>query len=198
MACLECGGKHKLNYHNSPVRTTVPVQTEGPVTQVMPWTGLPLFREQELPEDLDFIGGSDERGQAWRIPVERILPGGDLNPLRYTIPKKTANIVIPRGQVLPVFIPNAVEPVEMAKATVGSTAQALAVAEDPNNNQRLVLQQTGFLTFARTHMYTVGKTYYLSQTELGEVVSVPPTSGIKQPLFTVIDELTIAVHVQGV
>lgn len=198
MACLECGGKHQPSFHTSPVRTTVSKETKGPVTRVMPWTGLPLFKDAQLPEDLDFIAGSDEEGKAWRVPVSRILPGGELNPLRYTIPKKTADIEIPRGQVLPVFIPNAMEPVEKALAVSGEAAQALAVAEDPNDTEQLVLQQTGFVTFPRTHMYTVGKTYYLSQAVAGEVVSVRPNSGVVQPLFTVIDELTLAIHVQGV
>lgn len=187
-----------MSYHSSPVRSTVPNQESGPVTQVMPWTGLPVFQKAELPYDLEFIGGSDEEGKAWRVPVQRILPGGDLNPLRYNIPKKTADIVIPRGQVLPVYIPNSVDPVALALADDGETAQALAVAEDPNDVEQLVLQQTGFMTFPRTHMYTVGKTYYLSQAVAGEVVSVRPVSGIVQPLFTVIDELTLAIHVQGV
>lgn len=198
MACLECGGKHQLSYHNSKLRTPVKTNEEGPVTQVMPWTGLPVYTAAELPEDLDFIGGSDDEGKAWRIPVQRILPGGDLNPLRYTVPKKTANIVIPRGQVLPVHIPNAIEPVEMSRAIPGSTAQAIAIGDDPNDPERLVLQQTGFITFPRTHMYTVGKTYYLSQSVAGEVVSIRPTTGTIQPLFTVIDEITLALHVQGV
>lgn len=198
MACLECGGQHKLSYHNSPERTPKTNIEEGPVTQVMPWTGLPMYKSAELPEDLEFIAGSDEEGKAWRVPVQRILPGGDLNPLRYSVPKKTAIIEIPRGQVLPVFIPNAVEPVEKALADDGQAAQALAVAEDPNDAEQIVLQQTGFMTFPRTHMYTVGKTYYLSQAVPGEVVSVRPSTGIIQPLFTVIDELTLAIHVQGV
>ena len=197
MACLECGGQHQLNYHAS-IKTTVAKEETGPVTRVMPWTGLPLFRDAVLPEDLDLIGGSDEAGKAWRVPITRLLPGGDLNHIQYTIPKKTAEIEVPRDQVLPVFIPNSVEPVEKAMATAGSTAQALAVSDDPNDDERLVLQQTGFITFPRTHMYTVGKTYYLSQSEPGEVISAKPSSGVVQPLFTVIDELTLAVHVQGV
>lgn len=197
MACLECGGQKQLSYSNSVQRTPVSKE-EGPVTQVMPWTGLPMYKAAELPEDLEFIAGSDEEGKAWRVPVQRILPGGELNPLRYTIPKKTSDIEIPRGQVLPVFVPNSLEPVELARGITNETAQALAVAEDPNDATRIVLQQTGFLTFPRTHMYTVGKTYYLSQSVPGEVVSVRPSSGIVQPLFTVIDELTLAIHVQGV
>lgn len=197
MACLECGGAHKLSYHAS-VRTAVAKEEASSVTRVMPWTGLPLYKDITLPEDLDFIGGSSESGKAWRIPVTRILPGGDLNQLRYSIPKKTADIEVPRDQVLPVFIPNSVEPVEKALATSGQTAQALAISDDPSDDERLVLQQTGFVTFPRTHMYTVGKTYYLSQSEAGEVISVRPNSGVVQPLFTVIDELTLALHVQGV
>lgn len=197
MACLECGGQHKLSYHAS-VRTTVQKTETGPVTRVMPWTGLPLFTNPVLPEDLDLVGGSSEAGKAWRIPVQRILPGGDLNQLQYSIPKKTADIQVPRDQVLPVFVPNSVEPVEPALATAGQTAQALAVAEDPNDPERLILQQTGFITFPRTHMYTVGKTYYLSQSNPGEVISARPNSGLVQPLFTVVDELTLALHVQGV
>lgn len=197
MACHECTGKHAPGY-GTQIRTTVAAEDSGTITEVAPWTGLPLFGGPELPEDLEFIGGSSEEGKVWRVPVQRILPGGDLNPLRYVISKKTADITFVRGQILPIFVPNAEEPVELAKATSGYTAQALAIAEDPNDTEKIVLQQTGFITFPRTHAYTVGKTYYLSQTVAGEVVSVKPTTGIVQPLFTVIDAVTLAINVVAV
>ena len=200
MACHECSGNHPTSYHNlsTQVRTKVTVEESGPATQVMPWTGLPQFRDAELPEDLEFIGGSTEEGKSWRVPVQRILPGGELNNIQYSVPKKTADITIPRGQVVPVYIPNALEPIEEAQAVEGKMAQAIAVAEDPNKEGYLVLQQTGFLTFPRTHAYTTGKTYYLSPAEAGKVVSVKPSGPEVQPLFTVINELTLAINVQAV
>ena len=54
---------------------------------------------------------------------------------------------------------------------------------------------SGFYTFDRPHMYEVGKTYYLSASNAGEVVSVKPGS-YGQALFTVIDQLTIAINLQ--
>lgn len=200
MSCHECGGGHATSYHtlSTQVRTTAPPPADATVTEVAPWSAFPQYVAGELPEDLEFVGGSTEEGKVWRVPVQRILPGGSLNPLRYTVPKKTADIEVPRGQVVPVFIPNAVDPVEKAKAAANTTAQALAISDNPNDPNSLVLQQTGFITFPRTHVYTVGKTYYLSPNVEGEVVSVRPSGGVVQPLFTVIDEVTLAVNVGAV
>lgn len=193
MPCHDCGGSRVPERISTQTRSVVAPEPAAP-TQVLPWTSLPLYKGAELPEDMDFIGGSSELGKAWRVPVERILPGGSLNPLRYAVRKGLSTVEVQRGMIVPVYFPNAAEPVEAAQAVAGRYAQALAIAEE---NGHLIIQNSGFLTFPRTHKYTVGKTYYLSKDVAGEVVSVKP-SGTAQPLFTVIDAVTIAINMGAV
>ena len=94
--------------------------------------------------------------------------------------------------VIPVRIPNSQEPVEVAQGTAGKWAQSVVIS---SSSKHLVIQSTGFVTFPRTHVYTVGKTYYLSKDVPGQVVSVKPTPE-SQALFTVIDEVTISLNVE--
>ena len=185
MACVGCG-KHRAS------KEEPKVEELSTRTTVRSWTSLPLYKEAQLPDDLDLIGGSNEQYHSWRIPVKMILPGGTLNPSTYTIPLNSTEVEVPKSQVVPIYIPNSLSAAEPALATVGQTAIALAIAKDDTN---LIIQNSGLLKFARPHMYEVGKTYYLSQEEPGEVVSVRPSAGIIQPLFSVIDQLTIAINI---
>ena len=165
-------------------------------TKVTQWTALPLYAAADLPADMDVIAGSNDLGRAYRLPIERILAGGDLNKIQYTLNKRTADIEVPRTQVIPVFVPGPDLPVEKAIAIdEESKAKYLVVSADPNNADNLIIQNTGFLVFPRTHAYQVGKTYYLHQSNPGEVTSVKPASGIVQPRFSVVDELTISINI---
>ena len=165
-------------------------------TKVTQWTALPLYTAADLPADMDVIAGSNDIGRAYRLPIERILAGGDLNKIQYTLNKRTADIEVPRTQVVPVFVPGPDLPVEKAIAVdEENKAKYLAVSADPNDANNLIIQNTGFLVFPRTHAYQVGKTYYLHQSNPGEVTSVKPSSGIVQPLFSVVDELTISINI---
>lgn len=165
-------------------------------TKVTKWTALPLYRGADLPQDMDVIAGSNDLGKAYRLPIERIIAGGDLNKIQYSISKRTADIEIPRTQVVPVFVAGPNLPLEKAVASsVNTRAIYLAVSADPNTTENVIIQNTGFLVFPRTHAYQVGKTYYLHQTSAGQVTSVKPGSGYVQPLFSVVDELTIAINI---
>lgn len=165
-------------------------------TKVTKWTALPLYDAADLPDDMDVIAGSNSAGRAYRLPIERIIAGGDLNKIQYSVNKSIADIEIPRGQVVPVFIAGPNSPIEKAIANdEQTTAKYLAVSVDPNDATRLVIQNAGFLIFPRTHSYQVGKTYYLHQSNPGEVTSVKPSTGIVQPLFSVVDELTISINI---
>lgn len=165
-------------------------------TRVTRWTALPLYKGVELPEDLDVIAGSNEEGKAWRLPITRILAGGEFNKMQYSIDKKTSNIELNYDQVTPAFIPGPSASLEEAMGdSENNKAQFLVIGDDSNNRNNVIIQSSGFLTFPRTHAYQVGKTYYLHQTEKGAVTSVKPTSGVIQPLFTVVDELTININI---
>lgn len=204
--CTKCGGATKRTTYTSTQTQGFEykdscgscgnVQTTSAQTKVTKWTSLPLFVDADIPGDMDVIAGSNDQGKAWRLPLSRIVAGGDLNKIQYSINKKTADIIVPRTQVVPVLVPGPNLPVEKAVAdSEDNRARFLAISADPNLQDNLILQSTGFLVFPRTHAYVVGRTYYLHQENAGQVTSVKPTSGVVQPLFTVVDELTISINV---
>lgn len=188
--CLECG-KKRYRY-NSPTAAvdSARIQTNE-TTEVRSWTSLPLIDTANLPDDLDLIGGSNKEYKSWRIPASYFLPGGTFNNVQHKVP---GQVKIENRQVTPVYlVGNSVTPINPALAKVGETATDIAVLSEDGE---VTLMKNGYFTFARPHMYEVGKTYYLSQTDEGEVISVRPAAGIIQPLFSVVDQLTISINVQ--
>ena len=157
-------------------------------TEVRSWTALPLLDVTNVPDDLDLIGGSNKEYQSWRIPAS-YFTGGTLNTMKYNVSAATE---IENQQVKPVYLRADSASTLPALAAAGQTAQALAVA---SNDGTTTLMVSGFYTFARPHLYEVGKTYYTSSTNAGEVVSVKPLA-YGQALFTVVDQLTIAINVE--
>lgn len=184
MTCTNCG---RGRVSPSGAVEAAKIQTPE-TTEVRSWTSLPLLDVTNLPDDLDLIGGSNKEYQSWRVPASIFL-GNGLNSAKYDT---TGEITMEELQVVPVYFGNGFEHPEKAKAAAGTTAQALAIASDDGETTIMV---SGFYIFARPHMYEVGKTYYTSGTYEGEVVSVKPTV-YGQALFTVIDQLTIAVNVE--
>ena len=182
MACKNCGRVSPTGAVNA-----AKIQTPE-TTEVRSWTSLPLLDITNVPDDLDLIGGSNKEYQSWRIPASYFL-GGTLNTTKYTVPGDTE---IESAQVTPVYFGNGFSRPEKAIAGQGTTAQALAVASEDGTTTIMV---SGFYRFSRPHMYEVGKTYYTSGSHAGEVVSVKPTV-YGQALFTVIDQLTIAINVE--
>ena len=199
MSCTNCGSSPSTRKEYNTVHEYSPAghgHSSDVPTKVTKWTALPLYTSAALPDDIDVIAGSNEEGKAWRLPLSRILAGGDLNRLQYSIKKKTSTVEIPRGQVVPVYIPGPDLPLEAAVASdMATRAHFLAVAVDPNDPEGLIMQGSGFITFPRVHSYQVGKTYFTHQSNHGEVTSVRPVAGIVQPLFTVVDELTIFINI---
>ena len=183
MGCARCGhGK------SSPSGAVNAAKIQTPeTTEVRSWTALPLLDVTNVPDDLDLIGGSNKEYQSWRIPASYFM-GGTLNTMKYNVNGDTA---IEANQVKPVRFSSSSASIIDAKASQGETAQAVAVHSADGATTLMV---SGFYTFDRPHMYEVGKTYYTSSTNAGEVVSVAP-GAFSQALFTVIDQLTIAINV---
>lgn len=185
MGCTKCG---QASVTPTGAINAAHIQTTKE-TEVRHWTALPLINVNDVPEDLDLICGSNERYQSWRIPASYFL-GGALNATKYNT---NGELEVQYGQVTPVFITNDYAHVLPAKAdSAANVATDIAVA---SKDGTVTLMKNGYFTFARPHMYEVGKTYYLSQTNDGEVISVRPSAGIVQPLFTVVDQTTIAINV---
>lgn len=157
-------------------------------TEVRSWTSLPLLDITNVPDDLDLIGGSNKEYQSWRIPASYFLSNA-INTTKYVIAGETE---IESQQVKPVYFSSSASGCLPAKASAGETAQAIAVASADGGTTLMV---SGFYTFPRPHMYEVGKTYYTSSTDAGEVVSVKPLA-YGQALFTAVDQLTIAINVE--
>lgn len=188
--CTECGKKNRR--YSSPTGAVDAARIQTPeTTEVRSWTSLPLIDTASLPDDLDLIGGSNKEYKSWRIPASYFIPGGALNNTQY---KVVGEVDIENRQVTPVYlVGNSATPVVPAQARAGETATDIAVLSEDGE---VTLMKNGYYTFARPHMYEVGKTYYLSQTNEGEVVSVRPSAGLIQPLFSVVDQLTISINVQ--
>lgn len=186
MSCTHCG---KGRVTPSGALAAAKIQTPE-TTEVRSWTSLPLLDVTDIPEDLDLIGGSNKQYQSWRVPASIFL-GGAVNSSKYTVHQYTS---IETSQVKPVRFSSNAFGIIPAKAAAGETAQALAIVSD-EDKKTTTLMISGFYTFDRPHMYEVGKTYYLSAAHEGEVVSVKPNA-YGQALFTVIDQLTIAINLQ--
>lgn len=186
MVCTKCGEGGYTSPSNAV--SEAKIQT-AETTEVRSWTSLPLLDVTNVPEDLDLIGGSNKEYQSWRIPAT-YFTGGTLNSMRYTV---NGGVSIEERQVLPVYLSNTSSAPVPAKAVAGQLATDLAVVSKDGTT---TIMNSGYYTFDRPHMYEVGKTYYLSQTDTGEVISVAPTAGKKQALFTVVDQLTISINVQ--
>lgn len=202
--CSKCSGNTRTRDYSTPHQSKgFNYSSEGgcdceAVTKTARWTALPLYKNAELPLDMDVIAGSNEEGKAWRLPIERILAGGEFNRMQYSIDKKTSKLEVNIDQVTPAFIPGPNASIEEAIGDAEQNkAHFLVVGEDSNAKNNVIIQSSGFLTFPRTHAYQVGKTYYLHQTEKGGVTSVKPSTGVVQPLFTVVDELTINIIIGG-
>lgn len=184
MTCSHCGRGRV-----SPSGATRAAKIQTPdSTEVRSWTSLPLLDITDVPDDLDLIGGSNKEFQSWRVPASYFL-GGAVNTMKYTV---AGEISIETSQVKPVRFSSSSSSIIPAIASNGETAQAIAVASEDGTT---TLMASGFFKFDRPHMYEVGKTYYTSASNAGEVVSVKP-SVYGQALFTVIDQLTIAINVE--
>lgn len=184
MTCTHCGGGRA-----TPSGATAAAKIQTPeTTEVRSWTALPLLDVTNVPDDLDLIGGSNKEYQSWRIPASYFL-GGTINTTKYIVHGEAG---IETAQVKPVRFANGATAPIPAQAGADTSAQAVAVAEQDGTTTIMV---SGFYTFDRPHMYEVGKTYYTSASHEGEVVSVRP-SVYGQALFTVIDQLTIAINVE--
>lgn len=189
MPCVNCGKRGA----STPTGAVHAAQIQTPeTTEVRSWTALPLLDVTNVPEDLDLIGGSNKEYKSWRIPASYFLPGGTLNHATYKVATDTSSIIMGDRQVTPVRPSNSLSPWVMAIAQDGETATDLAVAAEDGS---LTIMKNGYYTFARPHTYEIGKTYYLSQDDEGEVISTRPSAGIVQPLFSVVDQLTISINV---
>lgn len=184
MTCSRCGGGRV-----TPTGAVKAAKIQTPeTTEIRSWTSLPLLDVTNVPDDLDLIGGSNKEYQSWRIPASYFL-GGVLNTTKYVV---NGDAEIEAAQVKPVRFANGATAPVPAQAGAGTSAQAIAVSAKDGTTTIMV---SGFYTFDRPHMYEVGKTYYTSATNAGEVVSVKP-SVYGQALFSVIDQLTIAINVE--
>lgn len=185
MVCKSCGhGKVTPSGAVNAAKIQTPETTE-----VRSWTSLPLLDITNVPEDLDLIGGSNKEYQSWRVPASYFL-GGALNTTRYEV---SGEVELQPDQVVPVYFSNQFSSPVKAIAGEGTLAQALAVTSE---NGVTTIMVSGFYKFSRPHLYEVGKTYYTSATNAGEVVSVKPAM-YGQALFTVIDQLTIAINIES-
>ena len=193
MACKTCG-----QTNNEPKLESVSN------TKVVPWSALPEIDIDNVPDDLDLICGSNSEFRSWRIPATYFLGTSSGSNVKhkittagiYYVNETTSTrelIAIGSGQVMPIFreVDGGTFITRAAMATTNMTATDIAVYEDDSS---VTIMNSGYYTFSRPHQYSVGRQYYLSQTEQGQVVSQKPTAGIIQPLFVPVDSYTISIN----
>lgn len=171
-----------------------------------PAADLPVFNKPELPDSSYLVllantpyanNGCGGTG-IFKLPLNRITPGSTLQSGLYSVSGGGTSVAIPTNQVVPAYITNTLpNMVRVANANNATTkAKFLILSVDPNDSTRYVIQSDGFYTFPEGHNYTIGLQYYLAEgTESGKVTTVPPA--IAQPLFYVVDQVTILINIGG-
>lgn len=170
----------------------------------MPYEHIAEWNKPELPEGSElllFINSNDDCGtldNIYRLPLSRITPGSAFQQNTYSVYAPSGSTAAPATgvyKVIPAYT-NINEPhtINAAKADSQTTlAKYLVIGEDPNATDRVYIQSSGYYTFPSAHIYKdfIGKTFYVSDTVPGEVVSTAPA--IAQPVFLVIDATTIQI-----
>lgn len=174
-------------------------------TEITQSDTLPIYDKPELPQDGELIllvTGADntcggELTRAYRMPLDRLTPGSTLQPNTYSAYAPNNTITVAPKTVSAGFTDmNFPHEIKLARAdSVATLAKYIILGEDVNVDDRLMIQSGGFYSFPTTHDYTIGKQYYLSATNAGQVVTAEPTTpNVSQPLFYVVDAKTILVN----
>ena len=171
----------------------------------LPYEHISEWNKPELPEGSElllFVNSSSDAcadlDNIYRLPLGRILPGSAFQQNTYSVYAPTGSLTPPATtalKVIPAYTDiNQPYTINAAKADSSTTlAKYLVIGEDPNATDRVYIQSSGYYTFPSAHIYKdfIGKTFYVSDTVPGEVVSTAPA--IAQPVFLVIDATTIQI-----
>lgn len=174
-------------------------------TKIVQSEDFSIYEDGMLPENAEVImlvnGADNQCGgtmtRAYRLPLSRLAPGSSIQSTTYSVYSPNNTINVTGEQVVPAYTDVNV-PYEIKKARADSQtslAKYIVLGVDPNSDERLIIQSAGFYTFSGMHNYVVGKQYYLSATDAGQVVTAEPaTPNVSQPLFYVIDNKTILIN----
>lgn len=174
-------------------------------TQQINADDLPVYGGATLPQDAALVILVEEPNYgpdggtinlAYQLPLDRIVPTNAVQKISYSLFAEDAGINVPALTVVPAYI-ETFEPFLLKRASAASSvtkAQFLIVATDPNVDDGYIIQSSGYYKFPEAHGYSLGQKYYLSDTVIGGVTLTAP-SGVVQPLFTVIDAVTIQVTI---
>lgn len=165
---------------------------------------LPIWDKNYLPESAEIIMLVEEQNfdyggnisAAYRLQMDRIVANNTRQGNVFTITDLEAGITIPEGTVVPAYV-ESFEPYHLKRSQASSIttkARFMIISRNQNVDGGYVVQSSGYYSFNEPHAYSVGQTYYLSDSASGGVTTVPP-SGIVQPLFYVVDALTIQITI---
>lgn len=172
--------------------------------EYIPSSDVPVYGLPELPDNGYVLllanspyanngcGGSG----IFKLPLNRITPGGSLQTGLYSLFGGGATVAIPDRQVVPAYLtatmPNMIQAANANSLT--SKAKFLILSVDANDSSRYIIQSSGFYTFPEGHNYVIGQQYYLADgADSGRVTTVPPANA--QPIFYVLDRLSILINI---
>lgn len=159
---------------------------------------IPVFGEDVLPESaqlLMFVTEQDQNcGQykpfIYRLPASFINPSTGGNPNMAALPANGATITIPDGQVRAGFVyNNTPHDIRLADTDDGTTPQFLIVGQNTSDSSLYDIVTDGIYKFGTAHEYVIGYTYYLG------IMGQPTTENTGVPLFDVLDNYRIRVHI---
>lgn len=172
----------------------------GPLRNI-PANNMPIYEMPELPQEayLMMLGSTYVEAYGcnvlagFRLPINRLVPGGDFQPNVYSLDGKGFMYNVPANKVVPAYVRNGNEDIALAQSTSeDKLAQFLIIANDTVNEGHFLVQTSGIYRFKNGHNYAVGKNYYLGAT--GFPTTERPSKNA-QKLFSVLDKTTIAINI---
>lgn len=151
---------------------------------------LPMLAEQYDPQCSQYVDA------LWYLPISKLTPGGTFQLNTYSLQSPTSTLVVPDRQVVPAYV-TAGLPNQIEAAASGSTvtrAKFIVLGQDPNNADNMLIQSSGYYTFTEGHDYIVGYTYYVHETNPGQLVNLPSGSD-PQKAFYVVNSSTIQITI---
>lgn len=158
---------------------------------------IPVWGEDLLPQSAQLLMFVTEQDQMCGqfMPFIYKLPAGFLSPASgaksnmTTLNGNGASIIVPEGQVRAGYVyNNTPNDIRLADSEDETKPQFLILGKNTSDDSKYDVVVDGIYTFPNGHEYVVGYTYYLG------LLGQPTTEDTGTPLFDVLDNRKIHVH----
>lgn len=158
---------------------------------------IPVWGEDLLPQSAQLLMFVTERdmncGQfmpfIYKLPAGFLSPASGAKSNMTTLNGNGASIIVPEGQVRAGYVyNNTPNDIRLADSEDETKPQFLILGKNTSDESKYDIVVDGIYTFPNGHEYVVGYTYYLG------LLGQPTTENTGFPLFDVLDNRKIHVH----